>query len=135
MASGISMKGREVILTIGGQNILGIQSKGLTVNNEFIESTDDNSGGWTEFDAIPGVKNAELTFSGMVKNLEMLRAILTAGSNMFACTLTYKDGSVAAGDFAMNSYSDTGGNSNEGYTFDVTLASSGVVTFTAGTGG
>jgi predicted secreted protein len=135
MASGISMKGREVTLTIGGQNILGIQSKGLTVNNEFIETTDDNAGGWTEFDAIPGVKNAEIPFSGMVKNLEMARAILTAGSNMYACVLTYKDGSVVTGDFVMNSYSDTGGNSNEGYTFDVTLASSGVVTFTAGSGG
>ena len=131
MSAGISIKGRQVLMTIGGQNILGLQSKGLTVNNTFVETTDDNAGGWTEFDAVPGLKSVELPFSGIVKNLEMLRAIMTAGSNIFAITLTYPDGSTATGDFAMNSYTETG-ESNEGYTFEVSLASSGAVTFTAG---
>ena len=131
MSAGISIKGRQVLMTIGGQNILGLQSKGLTVNNTFIETTDDNANGWTEFDAIPGVKSVELPFSGIVKNLEMLRAIMTAGSNIFAVSLTYPDGSTVTGDFAMNSYTETG-ESNEGYTFEVALASSGEVTFTAG---
>lgn len=131
MASGISIKGKQVLMTIGGQNILGLQSKGLTVNNTFVETTDDNSNGWTEFDAVPGLKSVELPFSGIVKNLEMLRAIMTSGSNIFAVTLTYPDGSSAAGDFAMNSYTETG-ESNEGYTFEVSLASSGAVTFTPG---
>lgn len=131
MSAGISIKGRQVLMTIGGQNILGLQSKGLTVNNTFVETTDDNAGGWTEFDAVPGLKSVELPFSGIVKNLEMLRAIMTAGSNIFAITLTYPDGSTAAGDFAMNSYTETG-ESNEGYTFEVSLASSGAVTFTPG---
>lgn len=131
MSAGISIKGRQVLMTIGGQNILGLQSKGLTVNNTFVETTDDNANGWTEFDAVPGLKSVELPFSGIVKNLEMLRAIMTAGSNIFAITLTYPDGSSAAGDFAMNSYTETG-ESNEGYTFEVSLASSGAVTFTPG---
>lgn len=131
MSAGISIKGRQVLMTIGGQNILGLQSKGLTVNNTFVETTDDNANGWTEFDAAPGLKSAELPFSGIVKNLEMLRAIMTAGSNIFAITLTYPDGSTVAGDFAMNSYTETG-ESNEGYTFEVTLASSGAISFTPG---
>lgn len=118
-------------MTIGGQNILGLQSKGLTVNNTFIDTTDDNAGGWTEFDAVPGLKSAELPFSGIVKNLEMLRAIMNGGSQIYAITLTYPDGSTVAGDFAMNSYTETG-ESNEGYTFEVSLASSGAITFTAG---
>ncbi len=131
MSAGISIKGRQVLMTIGGQNILGLQSKGLTVNNTFVETTDDNAGGWTEFDAVPGLKSVELPFSGIVQNLEMLRAIMTTGSNIFAITLTYPDGSTAAGDFAMNSYTETG-ESNEGYTFEVSLASSGAVAFTPG---
>lgn len=118
-------------MTLGGQNILGLQSKGLTVNNTFVETTDDNANGWTEFDAVPGLKSAELPFSGIVKNLEMLRAIMNSGSQIYATTLTYPDGSTAAGDFAMNSYTETG-ESNEGYTFEVSLASSGEITFTPG---
>lgn len=131
MSAGISIKGRQVLMTIGGQNILGLQSKGLTVNNTFVETTDDNANGWTEFDAVPGSKSAELPFSGIVKNLEMLRAIMQSGSNIFAITMTYPDGSTVAGDFAMNSYTETG-ESNEGYTFEVSLASSGAITFTPG---
>lgn len=131
MSAGISIKGRQVLMTIGGQNILGLQSKGLTVNNTFIDTTDHNAGGWTEFDAVPGLKSAELPFSGIVKNLEMLRAIMQSGSQIYAITLTYPDGSTVAGDFAMNSYTETG-ESNEGYTFEVSLASSGAVVFTPG---
>lgn len=134
MPAGISQKGRQVTLTMGGQSILGVQTKGLTVNNEMIDTTDDNSSGWQEFDAIPGQKAVELPFSGMVKNLEMLRSIMGTGSQIFACTLTYRDGSTVTGDFAMNNYSETG-EYNAAYTFDVTLASSGAVTFTPGSGG
>lgn len=132
MPAGISVKGRQVLLTMGGQSILGVQTKGISVNNEMIESTDDNSNGWSEFDAIPGQKAVEVPFSGMVKNLELLRAIMSSGSQIFAITLTYPDGSVVAGDFAFTSYSNTG-EYNGATTFDVTLASSGVVTFTPGT--
>lgn len=134
MAVGISQKGRQVTMTIGGQSILGVQTKGLTVNNDMIDTTDDNAGGWITYDALPGQKSVELPFSGMVKNLEMLRAIMGTGSQIFAVTLTYRDGSTVTGDFAMTNYSETG-EYNTAYTFDVTLASSGAVTFTAGAGG
>ena len=134
MAVGISQKGRQVTLTIGGQSILGVQTKGLTVNNEMQETTDDDAGGWITFDAMPNAKSAELPFSGMVKNLELLRAILGTGSQVYACTLTYRDGSTVVADFAMTNYTETG-EYNTAYTFDVTLASSGPVIFTAGTGG
>ena len=132
MATGISMKGRQVLLTIGGQNILGVQTKGISVNNEMIDTTDDNSGGWTEYDALPGQKSVEVPISGMVKNLELLRATLSTGSQIFACTLTYSDGSVVSGDFAMTTFSATG-EYNAASTFELTLASSGAVTFTPGT--
>ena len=132
MPAGISVKGRQVLLTMGGQSILGVQTKGISVNNEMIDSTDDNSSGWAEFDALPGQKAVEVPFSGMVKNLELLRAIMSDGSQIFAITLTYPDGSVVAGDFAFTSYSNTG-EYNTATTFDVTLASSGAVTFTPGT--
>lgn len=131
MATGISMKGRQVTMTIGGQSILGVQTKGLTVNNEMIDTTDDNAGGWLTYDAIPGAKSVELPISGMIKNLEMLRAIMSSGSQIFAVTLTYPEGSTVTGDFALTNYTETG-EFNSAYTFDVTLASSGAITFTPG---
>ena len=131
MSAGISIKGRQVVMTLGGQSILGVQTKGLTVNNEMIATTDDNSSGWQEFDAIPGAKSVELPISGMIKNLELLRAIMGTGSQIYAVTLTYPDGSSVSGDFGLANYTETG-EFNTAYTFDVTLASSGAITFTPG---
>jgi predicted secreted protein len=131
MAVGLGVIGREVVMTIGGQNILGNQTKGLSVNNEMLDVSDENSSGWTEALAIPGAKTIELPFSGVIKNLELLRAMMTAGSQMYAVSLTYTDGSTVTGDAFMQSYSETG-EANGLYTFDVSCTFSGAPTFTAG---
>lgn len=138
MAVGIGIIGREVTLTIGGVSILGVQNKGLTVNNEPLDATDETSSGWAEALALPGQKSIELPFSGLVKNLEMLRAIMASpdSSQIYACVLTYPDGTATpsnvTGDFMLGSYTETG-EYNGLYTFDVTMTSSGAVTFTPGT--
>lgn len=134
MSVGLGQMGREVTMTLGGQSILGVQTKGLTVNNETLDTTDENSNGWMEALALPGQKSIELPFSGMVKNLEMLRAIMSGPdqSQIYAITLSYSDGSVVSGDFFLASYTETG-EYNALYTFDVSLTSSGQVDFTPGT--
>jgi predicted secreted protein len=134
MAVGIDIKGREVLLTIAGQSILGLTDKGATVNNEMVDVTDDAANGWRLLAAVPGLKTVDIPFSGIFKNLEMLRAIMTAGSQIYDATLTYPDGSTITGDFGLENFSHTG-SSNEAQTFDVNLVSSGEVTFTAGVGG
>jgi len=131
MSSGISIKGEQRILTLGGQNILGTQTKGISVNNEMVETSDDNSGVWAEYDAVAGKKTVEIPFSGMLKNLELLKASLSTGSQMYAVLYTYPDGSTVAGDFAMTTFSETGEHKTA-TTFDCTLVSSGPVIFTPG---
>ena len=132
MAVGQGIIGREVTLTVGGVSILGVQTKGLTVNNEPLDTTDDNSAGWAEALAIPGQKSVEMPFSGLVKNLELLRAIMVNESQIYACVMTYPDGSDVTGDFFMANFNETG-EYNGLKTFDVSLQSSGEPTFTAGT--
>lgn len=133
MAVGLGVVGREVALTMGGQSILGVQTKGLTVNNEQLDTTDENSSGWAEALALPGQKSVEFPFSGVVKNLELLRSIMTGAdqSQIYAISLTYPDGSTVAGDFFLSNYTETG-EYNGLYTFDVSMASSGEPTFTPG---
>ena len=131
---GQGILGRQVVDTIGGQSILGIQTKGLTVNGEPVDVTDDNSEGWQELLATPGVRNIELTQSVVVKNLELLRAIVANDSQMYALTRTYPDGSSLAGSVFLSNYSETG-ETPEAFTADVTYQFSGIPTFTAGTGG
>lgn len=130
MSVGIGIVGRQVLVTIGSQSILGVQTKGLTLNNERLDTTDDNASGWAEAMATAGQKSVEMPISGLLKNLELLAAYYNS-SQIFAATITYPDGSEVTGDFFLDSFSETG-EYNGLKTFDATFSSSGEVTFTAG---
>lgn len=131
MAVGKGFAGRKAVLNIGGVGSLPIQTKGVSINNESIDVTSDTSGGWTTLLAEPGVRSVEKTFSGVVENLNLLMSVMTNTSQIYACTLTYPDGSVLSGDYFFGSYGDTG-ETAAAYTFEATMTSSGEVTFTPG---
>ena len=131
MSVGIGIIGRDITFTLGGSAVVGVNSKGFTFNNELLDTTDDNSSGWQERLAVPGVKSIEFTCSGLIKNLELLAAY-AGSSQIFAIVATYPDGSTWSGDFALESVSATG-ESGGLTTFDATFTSSGACTFVAGT--
>lgn len=132
MTVGIGMTGKERIFTLGGDTILGVSTTGATLNNEPVEVTDNDSNGWTTLLATPGVKSLEYPISGILKNLELINTWGNGGSQMFAITITYPDGSVLSFDGFMTNFTETG-ESNTSVTFDATFVSSGEVTFVAGT--
>ena len=131
MSVGIGIIGREITFTLGGGAILGVNSKGFTFNNEPLDTTDDNSSGWQERLATPGVKSVEFTMSGLIKNLELVNAY-SGSSQIFPVVVTYPDGSTLTFDAYMDSLSQTG-EANGLSTFDATFSSSGAVVFVAGT--
>lgn len=130
MSVGIGMIGRERTMTVGGATLAGVVSKGITFNNEPLDTSDDSASGWTELLALPGVKNVEMSISGVLKNLELINT-WKSGSQIMAVVVTYPDASVLSFDGFMSSFAETG-ESNGLTTFDATFASSGVVTFTPG---
>jgi len=132
MAVGVGFTGRKVLLTIGGAGSIAITTKGLSVNNEMVDVTSDTSDGWATALAEPGQRSVELSFSGVVENLNLLMSVINNTSQIYACTLTYPDGSVVSGDFGFNTFSDSG-DYNEKTTFEASIASSGEIVFTAGT--
>lgn len=132
MSVGIGIKGRDVTFTLGGSAVLGVNSKGIAFSNEMLDSTDDDSSGWTEFVACPGLKSAEFSISGLVKNLELMKAYFSA-SQIFEVVKTYPDGSVLTFDAAMTGAPSFSGESNGIMAFDASFTSSGVVAFVAGT--
>ena len=130
MTVGIGIIGREITFTLGGSALLGVNSKGFTFNNSPLDTTDDNSSGWQERLATPGVKNIEFTMSGVVKNLELVNAY-HGTSQIFPVSVTYPDGSTLVFDAFMDNISKTG-ESNDLTTFDASFSSAGEPTWTAG---
>lgn len=131
MSVGVGIIGREITFTLGGSALVGVNSKGFTFNNEPLDTTDDNSSGWQERLAVPGLKSLEFTMSGLVKNLELIKAY-TGNSQIFPVLASYPDGSTLAFDAHLDSVSNTG-ESNGLTTFDATFSSSGALVFTPGT--
>ncbi len=131
MSVGIGIKGRDVTFTLGGSAVIGVNSKGVAFSNEMLDSTDDDSSGWTEFVATPGLKSAEFSVSGLVKNLELMKAYFAA-SQIFAVVKTYPDGSTLTFDAAMTGAPSFSGESNAIMAFDASFTSSGPVVFVAG---
>jgi len=132
MAVGKGFAGRKVTLTIGGVGNIAITTKGLSVNNSMIDVTNDQSDGWATALAEPGQRAIELTFSGVVENLNLLMSAISNTSQIYACVLTYPEGSTVTSDFSFGTFSDTG-EYNEKDTFEASMASSGEVVFVAGT--
>ena len=131
MSVGIGIIGREVTMSLGGGVILGVMSKGIAFSNEMLDTTDDNSSGWTEFLAVPGLKSAELSMSGHTKNLELMAAYF-GSSQIFPIVKTYPDGSTLTFDAAMTGAPSFSGESNSIVAFDASFTSSGPVVFVAG---
>ena len=131
MSVGIGMIGREVTFTMGGSALVGVNSKGISLSNEALDTTDDQSSGYQEFLATSGLKSAEFTVSGILKNMELIDTF-DQSSQMLAVVKTYPDGSTLSFDAFMESLNHTG-ESNGLYTFDATFKSSGALTWVAGT--
>lgn len=124
--------GRKATLSIGGVGDIAIQTKGLSVNNEMADVTNDTSDGWTTVLNEPATRSVELSFSGVVENLSLLMSVIQNESQVYACTVTYPEGSTVTGNFSFGSYSQTG-ETAAAYTFEATMSSSAEIVFTAGT--
>ena len=130
MAVGIGIIGRDVTATVGGSALGGVITKGVTLNNEKLDTTDDASSGWSEALAEAGLKSAEYSISGTLKNLELM-ATWSGTSQIMEIILTYPDGSTLTFDGFLDSFSPTG-ESNGLLTYDASFSSSGAVVFVAG---
>ena len=133
MSVGIGIVGRQRILTIGGSSITGVQTKSVSINNEPLDTSDDNANGWREQLATVGSKAVDFSLDGLLKNLELVQAILqdTDSSQIYALSLTWPDGAVMTGEFLLVTMEESGEN-NGLTTYSSSWQSSGQVTFTAG---
>lgn len=132
MSVGAGIFGRDCVMTIGAQPMAGVMTKGLSIANEAVDVSDDDSAGFRELMAQSGKSTLDLSVSGVVKNLELQRSVINNLSKMYAFVFTYTDGSTLSFDGFFASYSQTG-ESDVAMTFDASFQSSGAYVFVAGT--
>lgn len=137
--------GRTINLYWGSESpqplVAGLREKGITVNGEPIDLTNDDSNGWRELADIAQINSVDIPCSGVLVD-DTLRADMFAGasatgSRMQSATFEYplESGQTTpatiTGTFYLQEYSETGPHDGE-ITFEATFVSNGVVTYTAG---
>jgi predicted secreted protein len=124
--------GREITLIWGSdsppEGIAGVKQKDLSISGEAIDVTTGDDAGWRTLLSVPGQKHVELKVSGVAQDHKLL-ADWFAGNLTQAVTLTYEDGATLTGNFFLSEYGDKGA-FKDAVTFDATLMSTGVITYT-----
>lgn len=136
MSSGVTILGRNITMTLGGVTLAGVVEKSLSMTNESVETSDDQSSGWQEFGAEPGKKGLSLSISGIFKNAELFETFFNSASQMASCVITIPDGATTSSTLTFDAFIEgleAGMPMNEGTTFSCTCKSSGEPTFVAGT--
>ena len=123
--------GRSITLTLGGAAVAGVRTKGITINNEPVDVTDDSAAGFRQLFARAGTTSIDISLSGVTKSLSLMRSVIENNSKVYSLVFTYNDGSSLSLDGFIASYSATG-EYNGAETFEASLQSTGDYTFTAG---
>ena len=131
MTVGAGVLGRKITLTMGGQPVAGVTSKGYTINNEPVDVSTDDADGFRELLATPGSQSLDVSLSGVTKDLSLLRSNIENSSQIYALEFAYENGSKLTLDGFMASYAATG-EFNGAETFEASFQSSGTFTFTPG---
>jgi predicted secreted protein len=117
--------GRTVAVTWNSA-ALACREKGVTVNGEPLDVSDDSSAGWRVLDTELGEQSVNVSVSGLTKAHTLRHGIGTQAT----LTVTYPTGQGSfTGTFQLASYSE-GAPYKESVTFDAEFQSTGVVTFT-----
>lgn len=124
--------GRQVIINWGNTSpatiIGGVREKGVELGGEPIDITSDDDAGWRTLLALPSQNEVNISLSGVTKD-DTLKTAWFSGDRTEECSIEFADGSIITGTFFLATYNETG-TYNEAVTFEATIQSSGVVTYT-----
>ena len=129
-------KGRDMLLKFGaggaGGAVAGLRETTLRVNNETVDVTTKDSGGYRTLLAGAGVRSLTITANGTAETQATYETLEGQSLADTAATfyLTWGDGDAIEGTFQVSSFEMAGGY-NDAQTFSLTLESSGPWTYTA----
>lgn len=117
----------------GGTLVAGARSDSISINNEAIDITDKSSDGWRTMLDDASVRTVDMTVEGLLDGSSLLSKSLGATSALLGDYIIDIDGiGTVAGEFHFSSF-EIGAPYDDAATFTATIASSGVIAFTAAT--
>lgn len=127
--------GRELTLDWDATTIVGVRTRGVTMNNELVDVTTDDDAGWRTLLADAGVKSIDISVSGITSDEVLIAEYFSATPG--AALVTNLPSALATpgdldGNFLLASL-ELSAEHNGAYEFSASFQSTGVVTYTAST--
>ena len=127
--------GRKLTISISPDGIApyvaiaSVRSKTITINNEQIDITTDDSDAWRTLLEEPSVRSVDLSVSGVTDDDDLMSAIMIGTSSVVHefVEIDYNSEFTLTGKFALNNLTYTGEHADAA-TFEASLQSSGAVT-------
>lgn len=113
--------------------IAGARSDSVSINNQAIDGTDKASDGWRELLADASLRTVDMTVEGLLDGDTLLAAAFGETTDLLGdYTIDISGLGTCEGSFHFSSF-EIGAPHDDGATFTATIASAGVVRYTAGT--
>lgn len=122
--------GRTLIVRKDSTVIASLRTKTISINNEPIDVSDDDSSGFRELLEASGQRQIDASVEGLLSNDTLITAAATGTALIDACEIELPSGAIIAGNFRLNSI-ELGAPYNDAVTFSGELHSTGAFTFTA----
>ena len=130
--------GRKLTLDWDTATLVGVRTRGFTVNNEYVDVTTDDDNGWRTLLSDPGLRSVEVTVGGIASDEVLVAEMLKASITGEPLDILLPTGTAAgittpgklAGTFLVSSYEQTGEHDGA-VEFSATFMSAGVVAYTA----
>ncbi len=117
--------------------LVGIRTRGFTINAEPVDVTNDDDSGWRTLLAEPGLRSMEVPVAGISSDEILIAAIMEGTTYALSAVVINLASGVGettpgtlAGDFFLSSLEQTGEHDGA-VEFTATLMSSGAITYTA----
>lgn len=130
-----AQKGRLHLLKLGasgaGGTIAGVKNLTVSINNELVDITNKDSGGWRELLEAAGTQGVDISFDGVASDSATYETFKgysqTNSANVYY--ILGADNDAIEGSFHIASFQEQS-SFNDAIAFSATLQSSGAITFT-----
>ena len=129
--------GRLLTVDFETTTLVGIRTRGFTINAEPVDVTNDDDAGWRTLLAEPGLRSMEVPVAGISSDEILIDAIMEGTTYALSAVVINLATGVGqatpgtlTGDFFLSSLEQTGEHDGA-VEFTATLMSSGAITYTA----
>lgn len=129
--------GRLLTIDFDSTTLVGVKTRGFTINAEPVDVTNDDDSGWRTLLAEPGLRSVEIPVAGITSDEVLIAKIMETGTFtidnaeiLLATGVGQTTPGKLAGAFFLSTFEQTGEHDGS-VEFTATLMSSGAITYTA----